>query len=132
MENSTQSRRGFLATLALLAGSAALLGSYLTPRAPRRARALLRVAKVDIPLEGALVYRESRIALFHRGEEVYALSLVCTHLGCTVQVSGERLSCPCHGSLFDLRGNVLQGPADRPLKRLRTEARAGMIEVTAV
>ena len=46
------------------------------------------------------------------------LSPICTHLGCTVDIQGERLVCPCHGSTYDRRGNVLQGPAERPLERL--------------
>jgi Rieske Fe-S protein len=46
-----------------------------------------------------------------------ALSPICTHLGCTVEMSGQRLVCPCHGSTYDREGNVLQGPAERPLRR---------------
>lgn len=49
-----------------------------------------------------------------------ALSPICTHLGCTVEISGERLVCPCHGSTYDRSGAVLQGPAQRPLARYRT------------
>ena len=80
-------------------------------------------------MQGALVYREERVALVRSGEEIYALSLVCTHLGCTVNVGDQQLSCPCHGSLFDRRGNVLKGPADRPLRRLKTAQRGDLIEV---
>ena len=78
-----------------------------------------------------MVYREARIALVRSGDEIYALSLICTHLGCTVTVASDRLSCPCHGSQFDQRGKVLRGPADRPLRRLKTERRGDTIEVLA-
>lgn len=45
-----------------------------------------------------------------------ALSAKCTHAGCTVQwQSNAELSCPCHGSRFDLGGKVLTGPATEPL-----------------
>jgi Rieske Fe-S protein len=44
-----------------------------------------------------------------------ALSPICTHRGCTVDVSGERLVCPCHGSTYDREGRVLKGPAQRAL-----------------
>ena len=45
------------------------------------------------------------------------LSSECTHRACTVDVQGERIVCPCHGSTFDRQGNVLRGPAQRPLHR---------------
>ncbi|THF71339.1 Rieske (2Fe-2S) protein [Deinococcus sp. Arct2-2] len=49
-----------------------------------------------------------------------ALSDRCTHLGCGVQAaaSGGGYSCPCHGSAFTLTGDVVKGPAARPLDRL--------------
>lgn len=49
-----------------------------------------------------------------------ALSPVCTHLGCTVEIEGERLVCPCHGSTYDRGGKVLRGPAQLPLSRYPT------------
>jgi Rieske Fe-S protein len=44
-----------------------------------------------------------------------ALSPVCTHLGCRVDIQGPVLVCPCHGSTYDREGNVLRGPAPLPL-----------------
>lgn len=48
---------------------------------------------------------------------VYALSAVCTHLGCITRYKSDEkaIACPCHGSRFDLEGNVTHGPAPRPL-----------------
>ncbi len=46
-----------------------------------------------------------------------ALSPICTHQGCTVDIAGPRLVCPCHGSTYDREGNVLRGPAERALRR---------------
>lgn len=46
---------------------------------------------------------------------VAAYSATCTHEGCTVIPAGKELDCPCHGSLFDLKGAVLRGPARAPL-----------------
>lgn len=52
------------------------------------------------------------------GENRYvALSPICTHRGCTVNIEGPRLVCPCHGSTYDREGRVLRGPAERPLGR---------------
>jgi len=50
-----------------------------------------------------------------------ALSLVCTHLGCTVESKPEEFACPCHGSRFDLLGKVTRGPAQKALNSLRTD-----------
>ena len=50
-----------------------------------------------------------------------ALSPICTHLGCTVEIEEGRLACPCHGSNYDREGRVLRGPAERPLDRYRAE-----------
>jgi Rieske Fe-S protein len=57
---------------------------------------------------------------------VFALSAVCTHLGCiTRYLSDEKaIACPCHGSRFDLEGNVVHGPAPRPLPWLEVTADA--------
>lgn len=54
--------------------------------------------------------------------EIHAVSLTCTHLGCTVDWNDAERSwdCPCHGSRFDMRGSVLAGPAVEPLERIDT------------
>jgi len=90
---------------------------------------LLRVAKADIPAAGALVFRKSRVAIVKKGDDIYALSLVCTHLGCTVNLTTRELVCPCHGSIFYPSGEVFKGPADRPLKRLPVEEHGEFIVV---
>jgi Rieske Fe-S protein len=46
---------------------------------------------------------------------LYCMSGVCTHAGCSVSPSGSEFFCPCHGSVFDSNGNVVNGPARRPL-----------------
>ncbi|HEY9707947.1 MAG TPA: FAD-dependent oxidoreductase, partial [Oculatellaceae cyanobacterium] len=57
--------------------------------------------------------------------ETEAISLTCTHQGCTVQrqVDGKFL-CPCHGALYDAKGRVLAGPAKRDLPRFEIAQRA--------
>lgn len=59
---------------------------------------------------------EPVIVLAHAGG-YSAVSPICTHRGCTVDVHGARLVCPCHGSTYDRDGRVLRGPATRALKR---------------
>lgn len=64
-------------------------------------------------------------ALVSRGEGGFsALSLRCTHLGCTVEGVPEGFHCPCHGSRYDSDGNVTRGPAARALPHLRIEVTA--------
>jgi len=75
------------------------------------------------------LFRNERLALMRDAGGFYALSLVCTHLGCTVVVTEDSLSCPCHGSSFDRQGRVLKGPADRSLVRLKVEARGDFVDV---
>ena len=50
-----------------------------------------------------------------------AVSLVCSHLSCTFEVKSGGLTCPCHGSRYDLAGGVTHGPATQALRSLRVE-----------
>jgi Rieske Fe-S protein len=75
------------------------------------------VAPVRGPDKAPILIVRDSASSFH------ALSLTCTHEGCPVKstpVNGI-LVCPCHGSQFDLAGEVVQGPADIPLGRYQTE-----------
>lgn len=63
---------------------------------------------------------------------IYALSTVCTHLGCTPNwLDGEqKYKCPCHGSGFYITGVNFEGPAPRPLERVGLRiAEDGLLEV---
>jgi cytochrome b6-f complex iron-sulfur subunit len=53
---------------------------------------------------------------------IVTLSAICTHLACTVSYSpsNQQVVCPCHGSTFDLMGNVTHSPATLPLKAYAT------------
>ncbi len=44
-----------------------------------------------------------------------ALSVKCTHLGCSIKSEEEDFICPCHHSKFNKFGEVLESPAKRPL-----------------
>ena len=54
-------------------------------------------------------------------EGMYALSTICTHLGCPPNwlVTEQKFKCPCHGSGFYKSGINFEGPAPRPLERYR-------------
>ena len=65
-------------------------------------------------------------------QDLFILSTVCTHLGCTPNwLSAERkFKCPCHGSGFYVTGINFEGPAPRPLERFKVGlAPDGQIEV---
>ncbi|MBD1804767.1 FAD-dependent oxidoreductase [Microcoleus sp. FACHB-SPT15] len=54
-----------------------------------------------------------------------AVSLTCTHQGCTVQHQADgKFLCPCHGALYDAEGRVIAGPAKRDLPRFEIAQRA--------
>lgn len=60
-------------------------------------------------------FEKQNVFLFRDNDGIYAVSSVCTHLGCTVARSTEGFGCPCHGSRFDAAGKVMGGPAPRAL-----------------
>jgi Rieske Fe-S protein len=64
---------------------------------------------------GSLVVVSGSFILGRDAQGLYAMSIRCTHQGCSVTPSGSALYCPCHGSRFDSNGAVLQGPARTPL-----------------
>ncbi len=73
-------------------------------------------------------------------EGVLALWWKCPHLGCTVPwkpndpsmdalAPSGRFNCPCHGSIYDRYGNIIAGPAPRPMDLFPVEIREGRIYV---
>ena len=117
-------RRDFLtlagvgACAAAAAGAGLVTVDFLSPKVlfepPTR---FVAGTPLDFP-EGAVRFnREQRAYIIGAPGGVYALTAVCTHLGCiTRYLSDENvIACPCHGSRFDIEGNVVHGPAPRPL-----------------
>lgn len=130
MEKTDRSRRKFIIALIALLSGFFILRKYLVTGLARK-KVLLSIAKADIPPHGALVYKQSRVAVTRGNDRITAISLVCTHLGCTVTVTPREFACPCHGSTFDRQGRVIKGPADRPLAHLPVEDRGDHIVVLA-
>jgi Rieske Fe-S protein len=85
----------------------------------------------DVPSGGGLVVDD--VVLTRDGDTVHGFSATCTHQGCTVSdVTDGEIRCPCHGSAFDATtGEVVAGPATRPLPPVAVEVRDGAVFRTA-
>jgi cytochrome b6-f complex iron-sulfur subunit len=75
----------------------------------------------NYPIGTRTLIPEAQAILIHDEDGFTALSLVCTHLGCIVNNNPNGFSCPCHGSQFSLYGELVKGPAKKPLTQLRVE-----------
>lgn len=81
---------------------------------------------------GGFVYKSNMI-IIRTGESQYtALSSICTHQGCTVSYSASAnlLPCPCHGSVYDISGNVINGPATKNLKKYNVQIDGNTLIIT--
>ncbi|WP_022850883.1 ubiquinol-cytochrome c reductase iron-sulfur subunit [Limisalsivibrio acetivorans] len=101
---------------------------YLSPDADADS-VLITANRGDVPEGGALMFPDKQVAILREKGEIRAVSLTCTHLGCTVALSGDRFVCPCHGSIFTLNGDVLKGPAQRPLDEYPVTEKDGEIRI---
>ena len=72
----------------------------------------------DFPL-GVTINKEQRVWIIRDEKGLYALWARCTHLGCTPNwfPAEVRFKCPCHGSNYNVDGDVIAGPAPKPLWR---------------
>jgi Rieske Fe-S protein len=116
-------RRRFLEVVACGAASSAWLASGCSgadqPAEPAQFGDVSAGNLSDLPV-GALQPIAGQPAVIGRDDRgVYAMTLTCTHQGCTIAPSGTgaaaMLRCPCHGSQFDRDGGVTHGPASSPL-----------------
>jgi glycine/D-amino acid oxidase-like deaminating enzyme/nitrite reductase/ring-hydroxylating ferredoxin subunit len=84
---------------------------------------LWRSTKLDdlAPGDAEVVRVGGELVAAHRDEagQLHTVGAHCTHLGCLVSFNNAEKTwdCPCHGSRFGVDGEVVQGPAVRPLRR---------------
>jgi cytochrome b6-f complex iron-sulfur subunit len=122
-------RRRFLSNLWKLLGVLALLEltgvvvAYLWPRKEKVTEnvfgGIFTAGAVESFQPGSVTaFRTGQFYLTRLPEGGFlAMSRKCTHLGCTVawQAEDGRFACPCHASVYDIRGNVVRSPASRAL-----------------
>lgn len=116
---------GVPTTLAFLAGCASLVTRTVAPVDGALRLALAHYPELAASGGSLRVRPEGSVDVIYvlslGADRFAALSPICTHLGCTVEIQGAHLVCPCHGSTYDRAGRVLQGPAERALARYGTE-----------
>ncbi|MEV1294272.1 Rieske (2Fe-2S) protein [Pseudonocardia sp. NPDC049635] len=130
---SPLTRRSLLAGVGTVAAMCCGAGcsTYGTPRAPAETGAAPApspsaapsaeqglAATSDIPVGGGRVFAEDGVVVTQpRSGTFVAFDATCPHAGCLVdQVTATGISCPCHGSVFDVDGGApLEGPAGAPL-----------------
>ena len=128
MSNKTQdkegvSRRDFLGLAAfgaaIVASIAALAGSLRFVKADvySEESKKFKIGKIEnFPVGTTRKIDDKNVFIFSDNDGLFAISAVCTHLGCIISPSEVGFQCPCHGSQYDQEGNVIGGPAPRPLE----------------
>jgi len=98
--------------------------------------AMTKVARVeDVPSGTGKVVRVGNtvLALFNLGGTFYAFDNRCTHMGGPLgegAVEANRVTCPWHGSVFDIAtGNVIEPPARRPVATFPVHVERGEVLV---
>jgi len=129
-------RRDFLGLAALGSMAAAFaLSIFGMLKLPKAAVSASPAKKFNVTIPENLAEGDAftppgrNVAVFRDAEGVYAISTVCTHLGCIVKTSAAGFDCPCHGSGFQKDGTVRKGPAPIPLPWLKVSKNGGTITI---
>lgn len=118
------------------AGGAGVLTDFVNPKVLFEPPTAFRIGKPDsFPVNSVTADYDRKVFIVRTEVGFFALSAVCTHLGCITRwvEDEEFIACPCHGSRFSRDGAVTQGPAPRPLRRIAIRLEDGELVVdTAV
>ena len=118
-------------------GASALAVDFLCPRALFEPPTRFTAGAVNGFAPGSVFTAEAHRVFVMRFQDGFrALSAVCTHLGCITRYRPDEriIACPCHGSRFSLDGEVLAGPAPRPLPwfEMDVTSRGDLVVDTAI
>ncbi len=127
VNNDPNRRRQFIkigvGSLAVAACGTGLFGyQFMYPNVLYEPSPIVNAGKPDrYPADSVTLDAETGIYVVHSAEGFYALSAVCTHLGCLTAWKQDLgiIACPCHGSKFRRDGTKIEGPAPKPLPWLR-------------
>jgi len=114
-------RRWFLGKAAIVsaigAGGLALIAALRGIFPPfSRANKVFTIGRLyDFQIDTYTLLPKQRVFILRDHEGVKAMSAECTHLGCVLDRKDNGFQCPCHGSRFDEKGEVISGPAPRSL-----------------
>jgi cytochrome b6-f complex iron-sulfur subunit len=117
-------RRDFLNQLTLGSlgvaglGSVAVTYQFFSPNVLFEPSPTFRAGSPDLyPVHSVSFLQEQQVYIVRMPEGFYAVSAVCTHLGCITawHPEHELIECPCHGSKFKADGTKIEGPAPRAL-----------------
>ena len=103
-------------------GAAVYAYQFLSPNVLYEPSPIANLGKPDrFPPDSVTADPVAGVYVVHAQEGLYALSATCTHLGCFTAWKPELgiIACPCHGSKFNRQGIKIDGPAPRPLPRLK-------------
>lgn len=123
-EDPRISRRSFLALMgvgACILGVGQLCGAsmlgYLYPNAMKVPPSIFSIGRPDEVLakDAKIFDPKQKVFVETLGGRVRVQTAVCTHLGCTVNMTETGYRCPCHGSVYDRYGRNVSGPAPLPL-----------------
>ena len=99
-------------------GAAVVTVKFLSPNVLFEPPTRFRVGTPDdYPANSVTYIQDQQVYILRTADGFYAVSAVCTHLGCITQWKPEdnQIECPCHGSKFKRNGTVVAGPAPRTL-----------------
>ncbi len=126
-ETGGMARRDFLNEITFGAlgvaglGSAVVTYQYMSPNVLFEPPTRFRAGNPDLYPEGSVTFlQEQQVYIVRTKDGFFAVSAVCTHLGCITQWKPQagpdgQIACPCHGSKFARDGKNIEGPAPRPL-----------------
>ena len=128
-------RREFL--LFAPATTCALLSAGCRRDGARTVRRSAEVGELSSFAQGLTPLPFYRIAVLREPHALAAVSMVCTHQVCLLQLAANDTSapgeaafqCPCHGSRFDSRGAALSGPATESLPWYKVSVNDGQVVV---